>query len=544
MASDRPTGRSQIPVLARWIVLLAVAILEILWFTYRYDAIHLDAHGVLAVELLRRSETLVALLLVSLAILIMVLLPKLRGFLARAYVSSRLQRYWWRNLLGHFVAFVLFASLANWMFLHDGANSGALLATLWTVLYFFCGLSAAVLLATAATPLHVWQFMWSRSRWEVSLALLAGFASVLMGKVTIRGWNGLATYTFHVVEWLLSLIYPVVISRPEDKYVGTPNFAETIAPGCSGYEGIGLILIYSSLFLWLFRRQLRFPRALLLIPVGCLTIWLANCVRITLLIIVGDKISPELAVGGFHSQTGWLFFCLIALGLSTIGLKVPWFSSYPNQADQSPTRNPSVPYLMPFLVLVAGIMVTGMASTSFDWLYPVRIAATALTLWYYCRFPKRWEWSWLAICAGVTTYLFWIALDSPNPTAGQELELAVNALGSGWATVWIVCRCVGSVLVVPATEELAFRGYLMRRIAARDFESLPPKQVPWTALAFSSILFGLMHRRWFAGTLAGLIYGLVYQRRGKLADPLIAHVVTNALIAFQVLTFGSWQLWA
>lgn len=521
-----------------------MAILETLWFTYTYDAIHLDAHGALALELLRRSEVLVALLMVSLAILLIALLPKLRGFLALAYVHSRRQRYWWKNLVGHFVAFALFVILANWIFLHDAGSSGGVPSVLWATFYLLSGMSAAVLLATAATPLHVWRVVLRHSCWEVSLALLAGFASVLMGRVTRLGWNGLATYTFHVVEWLLSLIYSDVVSRPEDKYVGTPAFAETIAPSCSGYEGIGLILIYSSVFLWLFRRQLRFPRALLLVPAGCISMWLANCVRIALLIVVGDKISPELAVGGFHSQTGWLFFCLIAIGLSLIGLKVPWFQAQRKQAGQSRFHNPAVRYLMPFLVLVGGIMVTGMASNQFDWLYPARIVVTALTLAYFFRFPLRLDWSKMAVFAGIFTYLIWVALERPDPTAGQELESAVGALSSGWATLWIVCRCLGSVLVVPAAEELAFRGYLMRRIATRDFESFPPQQVSWSALLLSSILFGLMHGRWFAGTLAGVIYGLVYRQRGNLADPLLAHMVTNALIAWQVLAFGSWRLWA
>ena len=531
-------------VLVRWMVLLVVALLEILGFTYTYDTFRLEAHGSLALELLRRSEILAGLLVISCAILIMAVLPKLRGFLTVASARSRRQRFWWIYLVGHFVAFALFITLANWIFLQNVTSNGGVIALVWAASYLLCGFAATVLLAIAATPLNVWQVALKHSHREVSLALLAGIASVIVGKVTKLGWDGLATYTFHVVEWLLTLIYPVVISRPEDKFVGTPVFAETIAPACSGYEGIGLILVFFTVFLWLFRGQLRFPRAMLLIPVGCITIWLANCVRIALLIIVGDKISPEVAVGGFHSQTGWLFFCIIALGLAIIGLKVTWFSAPQEQTDQYKIRNPSVPYLMPFLVLVAGIMITGMASDQFDWLYPARIMATAVTLWYFFRILPQWEWSWIAILAGILTYLLWIALESPNPAVGQKLESEVDALGSGWAMVWTVCRCIGSVLIVPVTEELAFRGYLMRRITTRDFEILSPKRVSWTALMLSSILFGLMHQRWFAGALAGLIYGLVYQRRGNLADPIVAHVVTNGLIACQVLIFGAWHLWA
>ena len=57
-----------------------------------------------------------------------------------------------------------------------------------------------------------------------------------------------------------------------------------------------------SLFLVLFRQDLRFPQAFCLLPVGVLAIWLCNVVRITALILVGAYGSPEIAVGGFHSQ--------------------------------------------------------------------------------------------------------------------------------------------------------------------------------------------------------------------------------------------------
>ena len=60
----------------------------------------------------------------------------------------------------------------------------------------------------------------------------------------------------------------------------------------------------------------------------------------------------------------------------------------------------------------------------------------------------------------------------------------------------------------------------------------------------SSLLFGALHGRWVAGTLAGMAYGLVYHRRGELTDAVVAHGVTNGLIAVAVLAMGAWSLWA
>ena len=52
-----------------------------------------------------------------------------------------------------------------------------------------------------------------------------------------------------------------------------------------------------------------------------------------------------------------------------------------------------------------------------------------------------------------------------------------------------------------------------------------------------------MHGRWLAGTLAGMAYALAYNSRGELADAMVAHAVTNALIAATVLLTGAWGLW-
>jgi membrane protease YdiL (CAAX protease family) len=60
----------------------------------------------------------------------------------------------------------------------------------------------------------------------------------------------------------------------------------------------------------------------------------------------------------------------------------------------------------------------------------------------------------------------------------------------------------------------------------------------------SSLLFGaLPGERWFAGTLAGALYAWAMIRRGSVGDAVLAHSITNALLAAFVLYFGAWHLW-
>jgi membrane protease YdiL (CAAX protease family) len=49
-------------------------------------------------------------------------------------------------------------------------------------------------------------------------------------------------------------------------------------------------------------------------------------------------------------------------------------------------------------------------------------------------------------------------------------------------------------------------------------------------LLVTAFLFGLMHGEWAAGILAGLAYGLVVVRTGRVWDAVVAHAMTNGLV--------------
>jgi CAAX prenyl protease-like protein len=110
--------------------------------------------------------------------------------------------------------------------------------------------------------------------------------------------------------------------------------------------------------------------------------------------------------------------------------------------------------------------------------------------------------------------------------------------------IWIASRVAASILTVPIAEELAYRGYLLRRLYNRDFESVPFQRVRWPALVFTAIVFGLAHGvMWLPGIAAGLAFGLILMRRDSVGEAVAAHATTNALIAVSVLAWNQWQLW-
>jgi len=203
--------------------------------------------------------------------------------------------------------------------------------------------------------------------------------------------------------------------------------------------------------------------------------------------------------------------------------------------------------LMPFLVILASAMISRASSGGFEWLYPLRFVAAAATIWFFRSAYKDldWRFTWVAPVVGVLVFAIWMALDaSAGPQAGKGIATGLAALPSSVRIFWLVMRTAAAVITVPIAEELAFRGFLIRRLISADFQSRGLREYTYIALLISSLAFGLMHGdRWIAGTVAGLLYAGAMLRRGKIGDAAVAHATTNALLAAWVLVGGRWDLW-
>ena len=107
----------------------------------------------------------------------------------------------------------------------------------------------------------------------------------------------------------------------------------------------------------------------------------------------------------------------------------------------------------------------------------------------------------------------------------------------------MVFRVLGSVVTVPLAEELAFRGYLLARLGGETPTISSHLAFNLFAFLASSLLFGLMHGDWLAGTLAGMAYAWVRYRSGRLGDAVVAHMTTNLMLSGYVLLTQQWSYW-
>ena len=454
----------------------------------------------------------------------------------------------WRNLAAHCAAMGAFAFLSSLLFagspllgVHLAAGSPLVLA--WLVAGV-CGIATGV--SFFIPPRIFCDLVGSAgSAWIYATAAAAVIPVFVIASA--RLWKPAATLTFALVRFVLGPFVSSVIAIPAIKSIGTQKFAVEIAPGCSGLEGVGLILVFSVLWLCFFRSDYRFPRALLLIPIGVSAIFLLNAVRIAVLILIGDAGAPAVALGGFHSQAGWIAFNGVALALASMAHQVPWLSSRRPRAVIERLENPPDPYLAPFLAILAAAMVSRAVSGSFEWMYPLRFAVAAGVLLFFRRKYASidWRFGWAAPMVGGLVFVLWIGLDrfaGPHFKGGEPTVLA--AWPAAARMTWLVFRTLAAVITVPIAEELAFRGFLVRRLISADFESVSLQRWSFWAVSASSLVFGVLHgNRWIAGSIAGVLYAAVQKWRGGMGDAVVAHAVTNALICVWVLWGGHWSLW-
>jgi len=212
---------------------------------------------------------------------------------------------------------------------------------------------------------------------------------------------------------------------------------------------------------------------------------------------------------------------------------------------------PAAAYIAPFVVFIA----LRWLPFAPEWLAPVRVLAVAATLVVFSRrvIPRRLSLPAASMALGVAVLTIWIGPDLLWPryrdcwlfhnsftgTARSSLPASVKS-----NVFFLAVRVLESALLVPVLEELFWRGWLMRWAIRMDFESVPIGQ--YTAASFwaVAVLFGFEHGPyWDVGLIAGAAYNWWLVRTRNLADTMLAHAVTNAMLAAYVLLFGQWQYW-
>lgn len=509
----------------RLILVGAILLAEYLFISFKFDAQPIRASS----RVLGYAGQLGPLVLVTICSLL--LLRPARRHVPGAPAARVPERFRLRDVILfalHVAAFTLFWLNTNHIF---GDPAQPVAESAFVVSWF--GLLVLVLAPLALLVLPRARLAELRAIPGVLAACVAvGVLAWLAGLGTAELWGSLAPLTMAQVELLLRPFYSDLQVYPATQSLGTPQFEVQIAPVCSGYEGIGLTTVLVGAELWMFRKSLRWPFAWLLLPIAIATVWIGNGVRIALLVAIGSSWSPEVALGGFHSKAGWLIFSAVALAIGRL-LHSPWFSHERELPPRSNRGSDASAELMPLLAITAVAMLTGAFSAGFDRWYVLRIVAGVIALWWYREFYRklRVERAPLACAIGALGFVVWLLLARGGDTARFQAELA--RFTPGMAAAWVAIRCLGSTLIVPLAEELAFRSFL--------WTELRRKLRPLATVLVSGIAFGLLHHDIVAAALVGVLYGLVRWRSDTVLDAALAHAVTNGLLAVHAVVTGDFR---
>jgi exosortase E/protease (VPEID-CTERM system) len=404
--------------------------------------------------------------------------------------------------------------------------------------------ATGVSLAWIAAPPGVWQSVIVQNFAKIAVAAVAGIIAVLAGNIFQTAWHQLSGVTLRVTYQILSLYEANVRVDYDARILSVGDFSVYVDSACSGYEGIGLVLVFLGLYLWVFKNSLRFPNALLLLPIGVITIWLLNSVRIAALVSIGAHTSPEIAIGGFHSQAGWITFLIVTISIMST---VPRLSFFAARGRAIPHRSSSdrliMAFLAPFMGLMAASIVTAAVAPYDEWFYGLKVVSVGLCLWVfrdvYRDLVARVDAFTLGV--GAMVGVAWI-VTAPAAADGGEVGAWIAAQPAWLAAMWLTIRAIGSIIMVPIAEELAFRGLLHRWLISRNFETVDYATFSWLAFVVSSLLFGVMHQRWIAGAMAGAAFAVLMYRSGRLSDPIAAHMVANAMIVAWAIAAQDWSL--
>jgi len=534
----------------RWSALLALLLAEGLTVSVAFDASTIEGlpSGPL-VFLIRNAGMAMRIGTVMIACFFIVAAARLRSGSDAALSGPATAHRYIPRLVAHLAVFGSFAGLSTLLF----GESEAPAPHAWAL-----GIAWLVaLLVTIGTwlvtvvPLRELPNLARKVGSVLGPSVVLGVVAFAAGQLSDQLWLPLRRLTFALSSSLLGIFVDDPLSDAAAFTFGTNEFLVDIAPQCSGYEGMGLILVFLGAALWLFRDRLRFPRAWWLLPLGALASFFANVVRLVALVLVGTYVSPEIASGGFHSYAGTLLFSVLGLSLVALALRSPLLAvagapGAPKATEvEAATANAAAPYIVPFLAMIAaGMVARAFSSDGHEPLAAARpvIGFVALAVfWRVYREPSwraTWRVSWFAPLVGLLVAALWLGL----ARLGASNAVASATDPASFALFTFLAHALSAVLVVPFTEELAFRGFLARRVSTPAFEALSPRALSALGIGVSSLAFGLLHAHPLAGVVAGVAYALAYRARGRLADAVVAHATTNAVVVVVALLAGDARL--
>jgi membrane protease YdiL (CAAX protease family) len=229
------------------------------------------------------------------------------------------------------------------------------------------------------------------------------------------------------------------------------------------------------------------------------------------------------------------------------------------------------PFVTPLLLFMVFLSVESFFPNQHYALYPIKtLLVVAILAWYWRALPPLTPTApMLSVAVGIIGIILWIGLDPwamrLNVLLEELFNRAVSSLGlDSWclsldtvhpigrnpfalyppiyAWTLFAFRLLGISLVVPVMEELFWRGFLMRWLIRDDFASVPLGTYQPVSFCVTTACFASVHGpEWPLAVVVGIIYGIWFVRTKGLGNVMLAHGVTNLLLALYCLITNDWH---
>jgi CAAX prenyl protease-like protein len=220
-----------------------------------------------------------------------------------------------------------------------------------------------------------------------------------------------------------------------------------------------------------------------------------------------------------------------------------------------PLVRDDVAYVLPMGIFLAFTWVGGNWKSLYPLTYVVKVILVAAALVVLRRHYTKisWRYWWLGAIVGVIGIFQWVGMQlwlqrsftffapSDDPFDPTRFFAGSDAMLYGF----LAFRLIGAVLIVPVMEELFWRDFLWRQtLAPNDFKLAEVGERSWSALLIVSLVFAVVHGNWWLTSIVwALMVGALLIYTKSLGACIVAHAVTNLLLAVYVLKYRDWAFW-
>jgi exosortase/archaeosortase family protein len=158
----------------------------------------------------------------------------------------------------------------------------------------------------------------NKYRKEIAITLIVTVLFFILMMLVQNLWTLFSGALSKILFWIFSIFFDNVTYKPHvvsftmeeggGPLLGINNFRAIVGKPCSGIDSFLLFTSLYALIVLLDHKKIHKVKALWVYVIGIVGMFLTNVLRIMLLFIVGAYVDPDLAIGLFHTNAGWILF--------------------------------------------------------------------------------------------------------------------------------------------------------------------------------------------------------------------------------------------